>query len=145
YYACSVSQTPYNTTTDDYMRCKAVSQLCGWIFLIIVVTTGGLVICCVRCLDSKTYLEAHYADVHKFEEITLLEEKMKEIARSEIEKNLTTLFKNNNVPKKVTWDKIAAVNSEDEDKTYYTPLHKWGTENKSEDRKPDEQVAQNPV
>ncbi|GFW62697.1 hypothetical protein TNCV_2624601 [Trichonephila clavipes] len=61
-----------------------------------------------------------------------------EIARSEIEKNLTTLFKNNNVPKKVTWDKITAVNSEGEDKTYYTPLHKWGTENKSEGRKPDE-------
>ncbi|GFQ80537.1 hypothetical protein TNCT_458781 [Trichonephila clavata] len=143
YYACQYSDKPIDEKSENYLQYKADSQTFAWIFLIVAIVFGAFVACCVRCSDNKTFLEARYAGVHQLEETTLLEEKMKEVAKAEVKKHLDVLFENN-IPPKATWDEATEVDYGDKDRAYYTPLYRWAITPKCKECKPGEQREQNP-
>ncbi|GFS35116.1 protein FAM26F [Trichonephila inaurata madagascariensis] len=143
YYACQYSDHPIDENSGNYLQYKADSQVFAWMFLVIVIAVGAFVTCCVRCADNKTFLEARYAGVHQLEETTLLEEKMRVVAKAEVKKHLDALFENN-IPPKATWDEATKVDYGNNDKAYYTPLYRWAITPKSEAEKPGEQSVLNP-
>lgn len=131
YYACNFSERPIDESSENYLQYKSDSQLIGWTFLVIMIAAGTVVTCFVRCFDNKTFLEARYASVHQHEETTLLEERMKVIAKAEVQKNVDKLFVKS-IPPKATWDVVTEVDCGDAKNSYYTPLHKWAVESVEE-------------
>ncbi|GIY34816.1 calcium homeostasis modulator protein 6 [Caerostris extrusa] len=127
YVACSLSKTPDDKSSLDYQHFKAMSQMCGWAFLVLVIVVGTVCTCYMRCCDKKTYLEARYASVYTSVEDQVLEKEMQEKAQIVAQQHVGALFESN-MPAKEVWDKIAKMDvTKDATTNYYSPLQKWSS------------------
>ncbi|GIY60095.1 calcium homeostasis modulator protein 6 [Caerostris darwini] len=127
YVACSLSKTPDDKSSLDYQHFKAMSQMCGWAFLVLVIVVGTVCTCYMRCCDKKTYLEARYASVYTSVEDQVLEKEMQENAQIVAQQHVGALFESN-MPAKEVWDKIAKMDvTKNATTNYYSPLQKWNS------------------
>lgn len=147
YYACMLAEKPCETSSDEYKRLKAESQVISWISLGGLIAIAFIVICLVRCSDSVTFVQYKYLNAYREAEQnqwdSFIQKKATELAQT----NVDIFTKDPLILNKGDWDDVSLVpdptlpmkDMEDEGdqpekktaasrkgkKVFLTPLHKW--------------------
>lgn len=109
---------------------RAESQVYGWILLASVLLLTVFASCCMRCFSPFHHLQLRFQKMCKENERKFFDQESEQHAKKLAERNVKGFFnqvmqKKLLIPEKKDWSIISTGDKSDNNKTYYTPLHKF--------------------